>query len=83
MTIRIHGTQRVGQSPQAVFQFRDPLHDLRSGRLRPHVRVQFNLAFDLFKVLGDVGFTIICGMDAPRNNACQWIAIRHGTDYKS
>jgi hypothetical protein len=75
-----HGT---GQALQAVLQFSDSLHDLGRGRLRLDVAIECDFALDLLNVLGDSGFAVVYWMDDLRNDASQWIGIRHGTDYKA
>jgi len=84
MLIDVAGSQDgTGQALQGVLQFRNPLHDLGRGRLRLDVGIECDFAFDLLNVLGDGGFAVIFWMDDLRNDAGQWIGIRHGTDYKS
>ncbi len=71
----------IGEALQAVLQFRDPLHDLGRGRLRPDVGIECDLAFDLLNVLGNRSFAIVDWMDDLWNDACQWIGIRHQPKY--
>jgi hypothetical protein len=73
----------TGHALQAVLQFRDPFHHLGRGRLRLDVAIERDLAFDLLNVLGDGGFAVVFWMNDARNDACQWIGIRHATKYKS
>src|SRR5258708_4361391 len=73
----------AGEALQAVLQFSNPLHNLGCGCLRLDIAIERDLAFDLLNVLGDGGFVVVSWMDDPRNDACQWIGIRHEIDYKS
>ena len=84
MLIDIAGSQDgAGQPLQRVFQFGDALHDVGGRSLRLDVAIECDLAFDFLDVLGDGGFAVLYFMDGPRNDACQWIGGRHGTDYRS
>ena len=53
-------------------------YDLGRGRLRLDVGIECDSAFDLLNVLGDGGFAVDSWMDDLRNDACQWIWVRHG-----
>src|SRR5438552_12192044 len=84
MSVNVAGSQDgTGQALQAILQFSDPLHNFGRGRLRLNVGIECDFAFDLLNVLGNSGFAVVHWMDDLRNDACQWIGIRHETDYKS
>ena len=84
MLIDVAGGQGGGSHAlQAVFQLGDALYDLGRGRLRLDVAIERDFAFDLLNVLGDSSFAVVLWMNDSRNNACQWIGICHGTEYKS
>ena len=68
----------IGEAPYAILQFRDPLHNLRRGRLRFDVGIHGDFAFDLLDGFGDGSFAVVYGMDDLRNDTGQWIGVRHG-----
>jgi hypothetical protein len=68
---------------QTVFEFGNPLYHFGRACLRLDVGIECGFALNLLDILGDGGFPVVFGVDDLRNDACQWILIRHGTDYKS
>jgi hypothetical protein len=73
----------AGYTLEGVLEFGDALNDFGGGGLGSDVGIEGDLAFYFFDVLGDGGFAVVLWMDNARNDACQWIGIRHGTEYKS
>jgi hypothetical protein len=73
----------ICQTLETVLQFGNPLYHFGRGCLRLRVGIECDFAFNLLDVLRDGGFPVVLGVDDLRNDACQWILIRLGTDYKS
>jgi hypothetical protein len=68
----------IGHALERVLQFIDALYDLGRGSLRLDVGIECDFTFDFFNVFGDGGFAVDARMDTTRDDACQWIGVRHG-----
>ncbi len=67
----------AGKALQGIFQFCDALDDFRRGDLRLDVGIESDFSLDLLDIFGDGGVAVVYGMDDLRDNAGEWIDVRH------